>query len=72
MKKVYESIRTTAPDLEKGDLEIQNLYDFQGLGFVTGKWEIKADDRVLKKGKLPTLDIAPGKSRKVSIDFWKR
>ncbi len=67
VKKVYQYIRTTAVDLEAGRIEIENLYDFQSLDFVTAYWTLMADGDVLAKGTLPQLETAPAQKGTVTI-----
>ena len=67
VKKVYQYIRTTPIDLAAGRLEIENLYDFQSLGFVTASWTVMADGEILAAGMLQQLDTAPAQSEIVTI-----
>jgi beta-galactosidase len=67
IKKVYQSIRTTAVDLATGEIEIENLFDFKGLDDIEGTWTLMGDGDLLAKGDLPELDLAPGASRTVTI-----
>jgi len=69
VKKVYQYIRTTAVDLEAGRLEVENLYDFQSLDFVTAYWTLMADGDVLAEGTLPQLETAPTQSEIVTISL---
>ncbi|MCP4662476.1 MAG: DUF4981 domain-containing protein [bacterium] len=69
VKKVYQYIRATAVDLEKGRLEIENLYDFKTLGFVTVSWNVTADGDVLAQGELPNLAVKPTQSQTVTIPY---
>jgi beta-galactosidase len=67
LKKVYEYIDVTAIDLEQGRVAIENQYDFSNLAFVTGHWQVRADDQELASGRLPGLDIDPWQSRELDI-----
>ena len=68
-KKVYQYVRVTPVDLEKGEVEIQNIYDFTSLDFLTGSWTVMADGRKLAEGELPTLAIGPSESQAVTIPY---
>jgi beta-galactosidase len=51
-------------DLAKGAIEIRNRYDFTTLSEVaTGRYTIRAGDRLLASGKLPPLDVPPHEAR---------
>jgi beta-galactosidase len=67
IKKVYESIKVTAIDLEQGRIAIENQYDFSTLDFVTTLWEVVGDDQVLASGRLARLAIEPWQSREVDL-----
>ncbi len=69
VKKVYQYIRVTAVDLAVGTVEIENIYDFADLGFLTSSWSITADGREIASGQLPKLDIEPGQSRQVALSY---
>jgi beta-galactosidase len=69
VKKVYQYIRTTAVDLEKGQVEIENLYDFDSLDFVTASWSVTADGRKLAEGELPDLAIGPDERQIATIPY---
>ncbi len=69
VKKVYQYVRVSPIDLEQGEIEIRNLYDFVSLGFLTGSWEITADGRPLASGELARPDIEPGETRRVVVPY---
>ncbi len=49
-------------------LAIHNEYDFTTLDEIAvGRWELRADDRLLGEGSLGVLDIAPHATREVTI-----
>jgi beta-galactosidase len=46
---------------------ITNKQDFISLNWLTGSWELLLDGTVVQEGKLPVLDILPGKSILVDL-----
>ncbi|HEY3370469.1 MAG TPA: glycoside hydrolase family 2 TIM barrel-domain containing protein [Prolixibacteraceae bacterium] len=66
--KVYQYIGFKASDLEKGEIEILNKYSFANLSEFTFNWEVVADGKVLKSGKIADLELAPNTSKKVQLD----
>lgn len=70
VKKVYQYIQIKPVDLAVGEIEVKNWYDFTNLkDLVTGCWTLKADGKILQKGKLPVMDLVPGATAKVVIPF---
>ena len=67
IRKVQQYVDTTPVDLAKGEVRIDNGYDFTNLQeVVNGRWVVRADDRVLAEGAL-ALDVAPHASKTVTI-----
>ncbi|MBN1342567.1 MAG: DUF4981 domain-containing protein [Phycisphaerae bacterium] len=71
VKKVYQYIKVHPVDLAKGKVRIQNKYDFIPLDFVEATWQVKADGKVLQKGKLPKLSIPARSSQEITIPYQK-
>jgi beta-galactosidase len=72
VKKNYQYVRAKAIDLAAGTVEITNWHDFTMLGdALTGRWEVRADDRVVAAGAITDLDLAPRTSRRVTIPLPK-
>jgi len=71
VKKVYQRIWATPVDLLGGKVSIRNEYDFTGLDFVEVSWELTGDGKVLQKGTLPRLSLAPDKEQEIGIPFKK-
>ena len=71
VKKVYQYIKVTEVDLKKGKIEVENQYDFMGLGFVKATFEFKADDQVLKHGSFNVGNLSPRNSRKITLRLPK-
>jgi beta-galactosidase len=68
VKHVYQNIGFEAENLEQGQVLIKNKFFFSNLSKFDFSYEISANGIVVKKGKLPVLDINPGESKTVSID----
>ncbi len=71
VKKVYQYIKVKPIDLPKGKVEIVNKYDFTNLDEFDVSWKLREDDKVLQKGILPALPIAPKQSKVITIPFKK-
>ena len=69
VKKVYQHIGFDAVDLKKGVISIENKYAFMNLSAFDFVWEVTADGKTVDSGDLGTIDLAPGESNKVTIDF---
>ena len=63
VKKVYQYIKAKPFDLQKGKVEVHNLYDFQDLTFVTLHWSILGDDKIIAEGQIDKLDIPSRQSK---------
>ena len=69
VKKVYQHIGFDAVDLKKGVISIENKYAFINLSAFDFVWEVTADGKIVDSGDLGSIDLAPGESKKVTIDF---
>jgi beta-galactosidase len=67
VKKVYQRIHVTPVDLRAGTFTVENEYDFRDLDFVEGSWELTCDGRVVRKGKLAKLTLAPKQKQNLEI-----
>jgi beta-galactosidase len=68
IRTVQQYVDTHAVDLTKGEVRIDNEYDFTNLReTLTGRWQVRADDRVIGEGALPPLDVAPHGSKTVAV-----
>ena len=72
VKKIYQQIRVTPVDLEKGLVHIHNAYDFLSLDFVKASWEVLADGQVWQEGELKRLKLEPGQEAEVRVPYKKR
>jgi len=71
VKKVYQRISVTPVELPAGTVSIRNEYDFTDLNFVNILWELTEDGKIIQKGKLPKLSLAPDEDKQVNIPFKK-
>jgi beta-galactosidase len=60
IKKQQQYVDASPVDLARGLVSIRNRYDFTTLSEIAaGRYEVRADDRVLAEGALPALDVPP-------------
>jgi len=71
VKKIYQRIHVSPVDILAGKFRVHNEYDFRNLDFTDISWELSADGRVIQKGTLPKLSLAPGAERDLQIPFEK-
>ncbi|MFX0013042.1 MAG: glycoside hydrolase family 2 TIM barrel-domain containing protein [Promethearchaeota archaeon] len=69
VKKVYQSIKIQPIDLDRGELSIENRYDFLNLITFNFSWEISGDGKKITEGELPSLEVEPRKSQSVIINW---
>jgi beta-galactosidase len=68
IRKWQQFVDTRAVDLARGEVRVENGYDFTNLQeVVAGRWIVRADDRVLGEGALPALDVAPHASKTITV-----
>ena len=68
VKHVYQYIHCQAVDLRQRTIVVKNWHDFLNLrDVVAGHWRLAADGEEIQRGDLPSLDIAPGESRSLSV-----
>ena len=71
VKKVYQYIKFKAVDLAAGTVEVRNAYDFIGLERFAFDWEVLGNGKLLAKGTLGKLSLAPRGSRVVRAGLPK-
>ncbi len=69
VKKVYQYIGFKPVDLKNGTISITNKYAFVDLSGFNFIWEVVGDGKVIDNGKLDDLNLQPGQSKNVTIDF---
>ncbi len=69
VKKVYQYIKAKPLDLQRGIVDIHNLYDFLDLNFAVLKWSIHGDDKTIAEGQVDELAIPPQQSKILDLSF---
>ncbi|MCX6271554.1 MAG: DUF4981 domain-containing protein [Bacteroidetes bacterium] len=69
VKKVYQSVKFKAVDLNMAKILVQNRYFFWNLDQTALSWEIQANGKVVDSGKFPSFTIQPGKDQEFTIPF---
>lgn len=67
LKKVYQYIKIRPIDTKNGKVEIENKYDFTNLDGFTISWEELENGKVIKSGKLPSVEIKPNEKTIIDI-----
>jgi beta-galactosidase len=67
MKRAYQWISIAPADLAAGTIKVRNRYAFITLEGFAGTWTLTEDGRVLQRGKLPDLALAPDAEQVVSL-----
>jgi beta-galactosidase len=67
-KHLVQPVRVELLDA-RGQVRIINKRDFTSLDDLRGEWELTVDGARVQTGKLPRLNIAPGKSLDVTLDL---
>lgn len=69
VKKVYQNASIEAVDLEQGKIRIKNKYFFTNLDQYKLEWQIQSNGKVIRKGRLNRLDIAPQEVKEIALGF---
>jgi beta-galactosidase len=68
IKKQQQYVDVTPVDLAKGVVSVLNRHDFTTLSEIAvGRYQVRADDRVLAEGALGTLDIPPHATKPFTV-----
>jgi beta-galactosidase len=68
VKHVYQNIHCQAVDLAARTIDLKNWYFFTNLkDLAAGHWRLKADGKEIQHGELPTLDVEPGATSRLSL-----
>ena len=72
VKKVYQNVIFKAKDISRGELTVQNLFDFTDLNQYNFKWEMMRNGEKVKEGTF-SLNLAPRQTKtiKLSIPSYK-
>ncbi len=71
VKKVYQYIGFDAVDILNGKVKITNKYQFHNLNEFNLGYQLECDGKAIRAGSLQALDLAPGKSKEITIPFEK-
>lgn len=69
VKKLYQSIHTTNIDAAKGRVKIFNEFLFRDLSDVYMQWEVIADGKPIKTGRINDLRVAPLQSTNLALSY---
>ena len=65
----YQNIWTTAADLKNGEINVYNENFFRDLSAYTLEYEVLADGRVMRTGRVERLNVAPQQTAKLKLDL---
>jgi len=71
VKKVYQYVGFEPIDLLSGQVKIQNNYQFINLNAFNLSYELACDGKVIQAGQMPTLDLAPGETKNITVPIEK-
>ncbi len=69
VKKEYQNIFTYPADIMVGKIKVYNDNFFKNLDDVALDWELVADGKVIKKGTVESLQVAPHDSALVDLHY---
>ncbi len=69
VKKEYQNIFTFPADIMVGKIKVYNENFFKNLDDVYMDWELVADGKVIQKGKVENLNVAPHDSALVNLNY---
>ncbi len=68
-KKLQQPVNIEAVNIAEGKIRVTNEYFFRNLDFLSGKWEIVSNGKVLKGGKLNLRGIKPTQTKEYKLDY---
>lgn len=71
VKKVYQEIEIKDVDIINGKVNIINKHLFTDTDKYKGKWELRADDKIIQNGELD-VSVNPLSSEEIKIPFLKQ
>lgn len=66
IKQLYQNVRFSAVDAEKGIIEIENDFLFTNLNKYNLHWQAISENRVMASGDM-TVELAPGEKKRVNL-----
>ncbi|MEJ2881598.1 glycoside hydrolase family 2 TIM barrel-domain containing protein [Pedobacter sp. GR22-6] len=70
VKKVYQNVIFTAKDLNKGIINVENIFDFSNLNQYNFKWELLRNGEKVNEGKFE-VQLAPHQSKDLTLKLPK-
>ncbi|HKJ42483.1 MAG TPA: glycoside hydrolase family 2 TIM barrel-domain containing protein [Sunxiuqinia sp.] len=69
VKKVYQNVKFWPVNLKRGEIKIKNDFAFRNLSDFDISWNITADGKVVEKGDLGQIDLAPQTTKNYAIKY---
>ena len=67
----YQNIWTTPADLSKGEVNVYNENFFRDLSAYYMEWEVLANGKVIRTGRIENLKVAPQETAKIALNIGK-
>ncbi len=71
VKKVYQAIRFSVQDINKGHYLVENRYDFIDLAMFDLQWKIEADGALFAQGHQALPSVSPSKKAMIDLSLPK-
>jgi beta-galactosidase len=72
LKYHYQNVKVEPVALAAGKLKLTNRFDFSVLNqLLQGQWQLVKDGKVIDDGWLNNLDLQPGETREITVDYGK-
>ncbi len=71
VKKIYQNINSYPVNPMAGKVQVHNEYCFTDLDVFEVLWELEEDGKVIQKGKLPRVSIAPQTKKRITVPLKK-
>ncbi len=69
VKKVYQYIKFSAVDLNKGVIGVKNAYAFINTDMFEFSYEVKGNGEIVKSGIIENLNLLPDQQRNIKVDI---
>lgn len=67
----YQDIWTTPADLKNGEINVYNEYFFRDLSAYYMDWQVLANGKVIRTGRVEDLNVAPQQTAKIKLNIGK-
>jgi len=71
VKRVYQYISVEPEDLTAGKIKVCNKYFYTNLNEFDVAWTLSEDGKIIQRGTIRPLDIAPGHSKSITLPVRK-